>query len=225
VSKKNASSTKAHDEILPPDFAEQVKQREEIFGNVVEKLKPWLFEFGNWIFGGLLAFCLIVVGSILTVGPVNLAVLVSIATFACALPLNVSGLFLLKLIRDMNEVPFDDVMRQAFQDANIPNVEAYFPASEQKEALYKRRTNSGLRYLILLAALSATLTLFGMVAALWYMAWWVGVIFFLMVIASFFLVMNVLARWMPLETEAERELRQRYRDHRAQMTNKQRRNE
>lgn len=215
MSEKKTSSPETRDESTPFDFEEQVKQRAAVFSTLVEQFKPWLFEFGNWIFGGLIAFCLIIIGSILTVGPINGAVVISIAIFACALPLNVTGLFLLKLIRDMNDVSIDDVLRQAFLDAKIPNIEAYLPAAGQKEELYKKRTNIGLRYLIMLATLSTFLTVFGMVAALWYMAWWVGVLFFVMVIVSLVLVFNVFSRWMPPESEAERELKQRYREQRS----------
>ena len=225
MSEKDLSSAKPPDEIPPFDFEEQSKQQLKAFGNLVEKIKPWLFEFGNWIFGGLIAVNLIIVGSLLTVGPDHPAILVSIAAFACALPLNVSGLFLLKLIKDMSGVAIDDVIRQAFQDAEVPNVEIYFPVSEEKESLYKRRSNVGLRYSIALAALSTGLTMLGMVAALWYMAWWVGVIFLVMVIASVILIMTVVARWMPPESDAEKELKLRYREQLNQLRNAQRRTE
>ena len=198
----------------PPDLEERHKQREKVFEKFIESLKPWLFEFGNWIFGGLIAFNLIIVGAILTVGPTHPEILVAIAAFACALPLNVSGLFLLKIFKDMSDVALDDVMRQAFLDANIPNVEAYFPASEEKEAQYKRRTDVGLRYALTLALVSTLLTTIGIIAALWYMAWWIGTVFLVVVIGSIILVMNVLSRWMPPQSESERELKQRYREQR-----------
>jgi len=34
---------------------------------LLDRVKPWLIEFGSWIFGGLIAFNLIIVAPLLTI--------------------------------------------------------------------------------------------------------------------------------------------------------------
>lgn len=176
------------------------KGRELVLGNLLEQLKPWLIEFGSWIFGGLIAFNLIIIAPMLTIGAVQLTVLVSIVTFACALPLNVSGLLVLRLTKDLNDIAIDDVMHKAFEDAHLPVLTTHEP-------LYKQRTDVGIRYASRLAALSGMLTLLGMIAALWYIAWWVGVVFIAAVGASALITMMVATRLMRPDTD---QLRERY---------------
>src|SRR5205085_9959487 len=77
------------------------------FGKLLEHITPWLFEFGSWIFGGLIAFTLLVVASLLTIGPLDRAILVATTAFALALPPDVTGLLLLRLIRDLKQVGFE----------------------------------------------------------------------------------------------------------------------
>src|SRR5215467_4198853 len=98
-------------EIALHEMEEQSKQTMKAFGNYLEAITPWLLEFGNWIFGGLIAFNLVVVASLLTVGPTRLSILVSIAAFACALPLNLTGLFILKLMQNMKDMKLDELMQ------------------------------------------------------------------------------------------------------------------
>src|SRR5262245_55005964 len=96
--------------------------RDQIFGNMLDKLRPWLLEFSNWIFGGLIGFNLVIFAAVLylAAAATNPFILLSLAAFVCALPLDVSGLIALKLVKDMETVSIDDVMKQAFKDANIP---------------------------------------------------------------------------------------------------------
>jgi len=104
-------------------------------------LTPWLLDVGSWIFGGLIAVNLIVMSSLITVGPVDRAIRVSIVAFACALPLNVAGICLLRIITDIKAVGFDDLTLKAFQDAGFPDIDAYFPPVREREALRARRSN------------------------------------------------------------------------------------
>ena len=62
-------STPADPQTPPLDLEKQSAQSMKALGTFGEKIKPWLFAFGNWIFGGLIAFNLIVVGALITVGP------------------------------------------------------------------------------------------------------------------------------------------------------------
>jgi ABC-type multidrug transport system fused ATPase/permease subunit len=180
---------------------------------LLDSLKPWLIEFGNWIFGGLIAFNLIIVAPLLTIGLNHIELMVSIVAFAfaCALPLDVSGLLLLKLTKDMNDIAIDDVVTHAFKDANIPEIEDHLPTTDQIQTNYKRRTEIGLRYSIWLGVASAILTYLGMIAALWYIAWWVAVIFIIVSVIALFITMNVAQRVIRPMTDEERDAhRQKY---------------
>ncbi len=214
------SSPDNHQEQMPSHaLHEQSQQSMKALGNLMEAVTPWLFSFGNWIFGGLIAFNLLVMASLITVGPVHPAILVSITAFVCALPLNVIGLFWLRLIQDMKDVAIDDVTLRAFQDAGFPNIEAYFPSAQEKVALHKRRSDVALRYSIGVATLSITFTLVGMVAALWYMAWWISVVFIAVVILSLVLFGAMIARSMPPKSAAEKELERRFAELRTRQRN------
>ena len=95
--------------------------------NLSEQITPWLVDMGSWIFGGLTAVNLVVISALLTVGPVDAAIRTSTAALAAALPLNVAGIVLLRLIKDVNDVGLDDLTLRAFQDAGFPEIDAYFP--------------------------------------------------------------------------------------------------
>ena len=210
MSQNTSSSTAPNQEFSSIELEEQSRQSMQAVGNLIERITPWLFTFGSWIFGGFIAFELLIVASLITVGPVQPAILVSITAFACALPLNVAGLFLLKLIQEMKDVGIDEHMLHAFQDAGFP-IEAYFP--QDRESLHSRRTSVALRYSVGILMLSIVFILVGMVATLWYMAWWVGVVFLSMVLVSQVLVIIVIAHSFPPESEAEKELKRRYREY------------
>jgi ABC-type multidrug transport system fused ATPase/permease subunit len=191
-------STNPYSALSGPELQEKIEQRRQVMTTLLDSLKPWLIEFGNWIFGGLIAFNLIFVAPLLTIGLNHIDLTVSIVAFVCALPLEISGLLLLKLTRDLNDIAIDDVVTQAFKGANIPEIEDHLPTTEQIQTNYKRRTEIGLRYSVWLSAASAFLTFLGMIAALWYIAWWVTVIFIIVSLLSLFITMNVATRiWRP----------------------------
>lgn len=144
-------------------------------GNLVERLAPTLFEVGSWVFGGLIALNLVVLASLITVGPVDRLILFASAAFAGALPLNVAGICLLRLAKDAKRIGIEDLTLQAFQDARFPDIESYFPSPRERERYYQRQAHVTLGYATAIAALSTLLTLAGLVAALWHMAWWIGV--------------------------------------------------
>jgi uncharacterized membrane protein len=86
-------------------------------GTLLVRVTPWLLDLGNWIFGALIAFSLVIIGAMLTVGPVDRAVLVATAAFALALPLDVAGFFLLRLAADMKKVDLETLATAAFIEA------------------------------------------------------------------------------------------------------------
>ena len=118
---------------------EQNKQIMKAFENLVERITPWLLEFGSWLFGGLIAFTLLVIASLFTIGPVDLTILIATAAFAFALPLNVTGLFLLRLVKDLKQVGFEKEFEQAFQGVDF-TVEQQATSKKALDAMRKRRT-------------------------------------------------------------------------------------
>ncbi len=180
-----------HQEISLAASEEQNKQIMKAFEKLIERITPWLLEFGSWIFGGLIAFTLFVMASLFTIGPVDPTITVSTAAFAFALPLNVTGLFLLRLVKDLKEVGFEQEFAQAFQDVDL-TVRGQIASPKTLESWRKRRTGFFLAYSLGMLVLSVLLTLTGMIAVLWYMAWWIGVIFFVMVIISLVIVIVAL---------------------------------
>jgi len=189
---------------IRPNLEEISKRRAQVNAKLLEKLTPWLFEFGQWIFGGLIAFGVVIIASLLTVGPDHPAVLLSLAIITWTLPLDVVGLLLVRLIKDMNTMAFDDVVKQAFIDAKIPDADSQMPDSDEETVSSKRRTDVGLRYSVRLAALCGALTLIGLVAALWYMAWWVAVGFILMAVISLVIAITMVPQLMRPPSETKR---------------------
>jgi len=179
---------------------------------LVERTTPWLFEVGTWVFGGLIAFNILLISALLTVGPVDTAILVSVAALACALPLTVAGLCVLRLVKDMKEVGLDDLTLQAFKEAGYPDAEAYFPDPQEREAQQRRRSTVALWYTLGIALASIALTITGLVAALWYMAWWIGVVALAVALASTGLVAAVFMHTQPRTSAAEKEVKRRFRD-------------
>jgi hypothetical protein len=119
---------------------------------------------------------------------------------------------MLKLMQNMKDMKLDELMQQALKDADFPNAEAYFPDTQGMETFRKKRRDVTLRYSLILATLSMTLTLIGLVAALYYMAWWIAALFVTMVILSTALLLTAMSRTFPPETDAEKDLKRRYRE-------------
>jgi hypothetical protein len=166
-----------------------------------------LVDVGSWIFGGLIAVNLIVVSALITVGPVDAAIRTSTAALAAALPLNVAGIVLLRLIKDVNDVGLDDLTLRAFQEAGFPNIDAHFPVPRERPAQHARRSRVVLLYATGIVALSLTLTLTGIAAAVWHMGWWIAFVLLAMVALCIALVGIVIAHTLPPESDAEKSLR------------------
>ena len=175
----------------------------------VERITPWLVEVGNWLFAGLIGFILIVIAALLTVGPVDGAIRVSTAALALALPLNLAGLFLLRMAQDLRRIGFTGEWTQAFQRAGLP-VRDRTAAPDTLEARQARRVDIILLYCFGILVLSVLLTLTGMIAALWHMGWWIAVAFFVIAVISLGVVIAALMTARPPESPAEKEQQRRY---------------
>lgn len=208
----------------PEDLNQQIEQATWAF---FERITPWLLEVGSWIFGGLIAFNLILIGPLITLRPVDSAILISITAFALALPLDVAGLFVLRLVRDLEpvafEFDFENDVRQAMQriDPAIGEQAQTAPPLRSLEAVRKRRTRSALMYSSGILTLSIVLTLAGMIAALWHIAWWIAVAFAIMALISLVIVTLAVVTAQQPESAEERERMRRYGQELARRTREQ----
>jgi hypothetical protein len=156
-----------------------------------ERITPWLLDLGNWIFGALIAFNLLILSALLTVGPVDTSVLIATAAIALALPPDIAGFLLLRLAADIKSVDLEQVATQTFVEAGFKTKDRG-PAQGPDEA-EQRRARVVLRYSYALLALTVVLTFIGVTAALWHMAWWIGAAFVGMAVVSqavFFVAMS-----------------------------------
>lgn len=187
-----------------------LRQSRTAYGNLIESITPWLVEVGNWIFAGLIAFILVVLAALLTVGPVDRAIRISTAAFALALPLELAGLCLLRLAQDTQRIGLENEWARAIQGAGFPVGELAAPTAQVSRQ--KRRTRVILFYSLGILVLSILLTLTGLVAALWHMAWWIAVVFLAMAVISLGIVIAALVTSGPRTTPAEQKQYQRYWD-------------
>lgn len=188
-----------------------VSQSRRALSTLVERITPWLIELGGWIFGGLIAFVLLIIPALLTIGPADAAIMVATVAFALALPLDLTGLILLRLIDDTKRIGLETEMAQAFQEAGFP-VGDEVASPTAVAARQKRRTEMGLFYSMWVLNVSVLLTLIGLVAALWHMAWWVAVVFVAMLAICLAIVVAALSVLRPPDTPEARERQRRYWD-------------
>jgi hypothetical protein len=156
---------------------ERATQSLDALSRLLDRTTPWLSEVGSWVFGGLVAANLVMISTLLTVGPVDAAIRLAVTAFACALPLNVAGIVVLRLSKDLGDFAVDEQALQAFRESGFPDIETYFPSATERATLPRRRSGLALRYSLAIATAGAALTFAGVVAALWHMGPWIGVTF------------------------------------------------
>lgn len=190
---------------------ESLRQAEKAFQEAAELTTPWLVDIGNWIFAGLIAFDLVVMAPLITAASADQALTLAIVTFALALPLNLAGLVMLRLIKDMTHIGFSEEWARAFQDAGFPMGEQ-IATPTAREAQRKRRATIVLRYAFAVLTLSVALTLTGLTSALWHTSWWIGIAFLAMAVISMGIVSAALVTLGPRESPEDRERQRRYWD-------------
>jgi ABC-type multidrug transport system fused ATPase/permease subunit len=183
------------------------RQSMKAFEAVTESITPWLVEFGTWIFAGLIGFAVILIAPLVTVGPVETTIIVSTAALALTLPLNLVGLLLLRLVQDTQR--YEDKLAEGIHNASLI-LGAYLALPPPMGPTQKRRTEIILLISLGILVVSALLTLIGLTAALWQVAWWIGVLFLLMTIISLGIVVVALSAIRPPQSQEERERRERY---------------
>lgn len=147
----------------------------------VDLVTPWLLELGSWIFGALIAFNVVILGVVLTIGPVDSAVTIAIAGFAFALPPNIAGFVLLRLVDDMRKIRLQEAAATAPQ---APGLSLEDMPSTDRQKLERKLGSITLRYTYGLMAVTVLLTLTGLTAALWHGALWIGIGFLVMLAVS-----------------------------------------
>lgn len=161
----------------------------------LEAAAPWLLDLGTWIFGALIGFDLIMVAALLTVGPVDRAVLISTAAFAVGLPPEVSAFVLLRIVRDLEENKIEQIAVQTFAEAGVDNVGDFLPVQEPpSEGTLARRTMRVLTASYGLLGVSIASALVGITATLWHMGWWIAVAFLGVVAVTQFVVFRVIVQ-------------------------------
>ncbi len=175
----------------------------------MELTMPWLVDVGNWIFAGLIAFDLVVMAPLIVTASADQALTISIVMFALALPLNLAGLVMLRLIKDMAHVGFSEEWARAYQEAGLPLGEQ-LASPQVREAQRKRRAKVVLYYSFAVLTLSVVLTLTGLTAALWHIAWWIGIVFLAMTVISLGIVIASMVTLGPRDSPEDRERQRRY---------------
>lgn len=208
-----------------PAPADQYELITKATNKFFERATPWLLNVGSWIFGGMIAFNLFLLGPLLTIGPVDLAIKISTAAFAFVLPLDVAGLFLLRLVQDLEhagfEIDFENEVRHVMQSVVDTTIEesaistvlekqGASPQTRTLETVQKRRRMVALLFSLNILTLSIVLTLAGMIAALWHMSWWIGAGFAVMVVIGAVIVTIGILTSQPPESPQEKARRKRY---------------
>ena len=195
----------------PPLDVEELNRADwRALRTLASRTMPWLFEIGDWVFGGLIAVNLVLISALVTVGPVDAAILVSITALGCALPLEVAGISLLRIVKDLSDIGIEDLTLQSYKEAGYPDIEAYLPTGPEREERRKRRAMLALWFASAIAALGIMLTATGVVAALWYMAWWAGVVVLCVSLLSPVVVVLMLVYAWPSGSDVEKELKANY---------------
>jgi MFS family permease len=194
--------------------AEELKWRQSMqaYSKLLEKGTPWLYDVGSWVFGGLIAFTVLIIGALITIGPVDLAIKVSTAALAFALPLDVTGLVLLRLAQDLKPGQFEQEVSETFQEAGLSPDGVQVPSLTSLQAMRIRGTRIALGAAFGILTVSIILTLAGLGAALWHMTWWIAIAFVAMVALCLLFVTIAMSVAQPPVSAEEKRRRKAYSD-------------
>ena len=211
MSQANPAPTEPHKDVAYAAAQASLRQVEKASQEAFELTTPWLVDVGNWVFAGLIAFILVVMAPLIVSPSFDQALTIAIIALALSLPLDLAGLVMLRLIQDMAHIGFSEEWARAFQEAGLPLGEQ-LASPQAREAQRKKRATIVLRYAFGVLTLSIALTLTGLTAALWHVAWWIGVVFLAMTVISLAIVIAAMATLGPRESPADRERQRRYWD-------------
>lgn len=165
----------------------------QALNRTLEAAAPWLLDLGTWIFGALIGFAILMLGALLTVGPVDRAVLISTAAFAVGLPPEVGAFLLLRLMRDLEENKIEQIAARSFAEAGVDNVDDFLPVEANRtEGTLARRMMRVLGASYGLLGVSVGSAVVGITALLWHMGWWIAVAFLGVLVVMQFVVFRVI---------------------------------
>lgn len=130
VSQTDPAPTAPHNDIAFAAAEASLNQSKKGFGNLVERITPWLAEMGNWVFAGLIAFILIIMASLITVGPVDSAITVAtVAMAVISLGIVVAALITLRSPespeqKERNRRYWEEMMQRAKEQSTTNNERA-----------------------------------------------------------------------------------------------------
>ncbi len=183
---------------------EQREKLRQMHHTFILALAPWLFDFGSWLFGGLIAFSIVAIQSPIFMASADrdAAMIISACAYALALPLDIAGLCLLRLIQGIKQHNVEEEMQRTLQDVRYPGGQQAAPgdAFEQQR---QRRTYNVIVSASWLSGLALLLTLLGLAASLWHIAWWIAIAFLLVALVSALLVTLMISA-PPPQSKAER---------------------
>jgi hypothetical protein len=164
------------------------KLTEEADETLMSRIAPWFFEFGSWVFGGLIAYSIVLIqapilNSAVTRG--DRALMICALMLALALPLDVLGLIVLRLFSDLGRFDLEKEMAAAFNDV----IEAADPTHEEPDQAAldrwrKKRLGRIVTLSVSILVVVLALTVAATAAAIWYVMWWIAVVFLAMIGAT-----------------------------------------
>lgn len=209
MARNDSTAPEPHKDVSYIAAQASLTQVQKAIEKATELTTPWLVDVGNWIFAGLIAFILVVMAPLIVAPSIDQALTIALVAFALALPLDLAGLIMLRLIRDMTHIGFSEEWARAFQDAGLP-IGEQLASPQAREAQRKRRATIVMRYSFAVLTVSVLLTLTGLTAALWHVIWWLGLVFIAMAIVSLAIVITSLAILGPRDTPVDKERQRRY---------------
>lgn len=205
-------SSKRNHYLSPEDAAEVQKafqlhkQTKEATETLISHIAPWFFEFGNWIFGGLIAYSIVLIQSPILNSAVtrgDRALVICTLTLALALPLDVLGLIVLRLFGDLRRFDLEKEMQETYKAV----LEAADPTyGELDQAALERWQKKRMAWIFNLSVsilfVVLALTIAATTAAIWYVMWWIAVVFLAM-IGAIILSLSLIIRFIqpPLKTK------------------------
>lgn len=191
----NPRRTSKWSQYLSPEEAAKVqkafelqKQAKEASETLISHIAPWFFEFGSWIFGGLIAYSIVLVqapilNSAVTRG--DRALVICTLMLALALPLDILGLIVLRLFSDLDRFDLEKEMEEAFKEVvEAADLTYEEPDQAALERWRKKRMGRIFNLSVSILFVVLALTVAATAAAIWYVMWWLAVVFLAMIGAT-----------------------------------------
>lgn len=151
----------------------------------------WLYEVGGWIFTGLIAIALMIVQDLISLGPSDRALLIAAFALAAALPLNLTGLWIVRYIKNL-DLAVEEAKQYLAQNKAVDEDTVISLRSDDEAFSAAKKKFTNLVVTIVLA-LSVLFTLIGISSALWHISWAATIILLISLLAGLLTTLWVLA--------------------------------